>query len=29
LEAEGHTVERFKGNRLPKVKDYQKKLADL
>jgi hypothetical protein len=29
LEAEGHVVERFKGNRLPKVKDYQKKLADL
>jgi hypothetical protein len=29
LEAEGHTVERFKGNRLPKVKDFQKKLAQL
>jgi hypothetical protein len=29
LKSEGHIIEYFKGNRLPKVVDYGKKLADL
>lgn len=29
LKAEGHIVEFFKGNKLPKVKDFEKNLADL
>jgi hypothetical protein len=29
LKAEGHTVEFFKGNKLPKVKDFEKSLAKL
>ena len=29
LQEEGHTVEVFKGNRLPKVKNYEKKLFKL
>jgi hypothetical protein len=29
LKEEGHTVEFYKGNRLPKVKDFEKSLADL
>ena len=28
LKEEGHTVEFFKGNKLPKVKDFEKKLAE-
>jgi hypothetical protein len=29
LQEEGHIVEFFKGNKLPKVKDFEKKLANL
>ena len=29
LKEEGHTIEVYKGNRLPKVKDYEKKLVKL
>ena len=29
LQEEGHIVEFFKGNKLPKVKDFERKLADL
>jgi alkylated DNA nucleotide flippase Atl1 len=29
LREEGHTIEFFKGNKLPKVKDYEKNLAKL
>jgi hypothetical protein len=29
LEQEGHTIERYKGNKLPKVKDFEKCLAKL
>jgi hypothetical protein len=29
LKDEGHVVEFFKGNKLPKVKDFEKKLVDL
>ncbi len=29
LKAEGHTIEFYKGNKLPKVKDFEKSLAKL
>jgi hypothetical protein len=29
LKEEGHTIEYFKGNKLPKVKDFEKSLAKL
>jgi hypothetical protein len=29
LKAEGHIIEIFKGNRLPKVKDFEKSLTEL
>ena len=29
LKEEGHVVEFYKGNKLPKVKDFEKKLVDL
>jgi hypothetical protein len=29
LKAEGHVIEFYKGNRLPRVKDFQKSLAEL
>ena len=29
LKSEGHTIEFYKGNRLPKVKDFKKSLAEL
>jgi hypothetical protein len=29
LKAEGHTIDFFKGNKLPRVRDYEKKLVEL